>query len=107
MNAAEHLARSETLLAELETGDPESFQGSRQIVALAALAHATIAAGIQAGVPITQVRTGKPLVCLTCGYSEQSHTADSGPQGTGCTSGGPWAEADSPAGRAAAREVTA
>lgn len=100
MSAAEHLARAQVLLADLETGDPESFQGSRQITALAALAHATVANAIQAGAPITPVRSGKPMVCLTCGYMQTSHTADSGPQGTECDGSGPWADAVSPAGRA-------
>lgn len=99
MNAAEHLARAQALLADLETGDPESFQGSRQITALAALAHATAATAIASGVPLGTVRSGRPKVCLTCGYMEGSHTADSGPQGTDCNGSGPWADAESPAGR--------
>lgn len=92
---------AEQLLTDLETGDPESFAGSRQITALAAMTHALIASGLQAGVSVTVVRDATPPVCLTCGFSEGSHTADSGPQGTGCDGSGPWAPAGTPAAMAA------
>ena len=103
MNAAEHLKEAGDLVEQLAADQVESFAGSKQIAALVALTHATMATAIQLGVPIGEARTAAPMVCVTCGYSEQSHTADSGPQGTGCQNNGPWAAADSPAGRAAAQ----
>ena len=102
MNAAEHYAASTALIAELDSDQVESFAGSKQIAALVALTHATLAVAAEMGVPTGQARTGQPMVCLTCGFSEGAHSADSGPQGTGCDNNGPWAPADSPAGRAAA-----
>lgn len=100
MNAAEHYDRSTQLLSELDGDNVESYAGSKQIVAMVALTHAVLSIAAEAGVPTAQVRTGKPLVCLTCGYSETAHSADSGPQGTTCDGSGPWAQQDSPAARA-------
>lgn len=107
MNAAEHLKAASGLIDELSSDQLESFAGSKQVAALVALTHATMATAIQLGVPVEQVRTGAPMVCMTCGYSESAHTADSGPQGTGCQNNGPWAAADSPAGRAASQGTPA
>jgi hypothetical protein len=103
VNAAEHYDRSSQLISELDSDQVESFAGSRQIVALAALTHAVLAIAAEAGVPQAQVRDAQPAVCLTCGFSETSHSADSGPQGTGCDGSGPWAPAASPAARSAAQ----
>ena len=99
MNAAEHYAAAEQLLAELESDQLESFAGSRQIAALVALSHATLAAAAEAGVPATAASPAAPRTCLTCGFSETAHTADSGPQGTSCDGSGPWASGDLPAGQ--------
>lgn len=106
MNAAEHLKAASDLVDQLASDQVESFAGSKQIAALVALTHATMATAIQLGVPTGQARTGKPMICLTCGYSEKSHTADSGPQGTGCDNNGPWAEAGTPAANAVAVVAT-
>lgn len=103
MNAAEHYDRSAQLLSELDGDNAESYAGSKQIIAMVALTHAVLSIAAEAGVPQSHVRDSQPAVCLTCGYSETSHTADSGPQGTGCDASGPWAPASSPAGRAAAQ----
>jgi hypothetical protein len=102
MNAAEHYARSEALLAELDSDDVQSYAGSKQVVAMVGLTHAVLSIAAEAGVSTSQTRNAKPAICLQCGYSEQSHTADAGPQGTGCDGSGPWAPAGTPAANAVA-----